>query len=37
VHKMLHGELPRGTESSLDTHLIVRGSTGANRRVEVSG
>jgi LacI family transcriptional regulator len=31
VQKMLNGELPGGIESTLDTHLIVRGSTGANR------
>ena len=35
VQKMLNGELPGGTEASLDTHLIVRGSTGANRRAEI--
>lgn len=32
LHRMLSSELPGGIESSLDTHLIVRGSTGANRR-----
>ena len=29
--KMMNGEFPDGTESSLDTHLIVRGSTGSIR------
>lgn len=36
VYKMLNGELPGGIEASLDTHLIVRGSTGANRRAEIA-
>jgi len=33
VQKMLNGELPGGIESTLNTHLIVRGSTGANRSI----
>jgi LacI family transcriptional regulator len=35
VQKMLNGELSGGIESTLDTHLIVRGSTGVNRRIEI--
>jgi hypothetical protein len=36
IEKMLNGDLPDGTESFLDTHLIVRGSTGSGRRGEIS-
>jgi len=36
VHRMMNGELPTGIEATLDTHLIIRGSTGANRRIETS-
>jgi hypothetical protein len=32
---MLKGELPEGIESTLDTHLIVRSSTGVNRHIEI--
>jgi LacI family transcriptional regulator len=34
LHRMLKGELADGIEATLDTRLIVRGSTGANRRAE---
>lgn len=34
IQKMMAGEAPEGIESSVDTHLIVRSSTGANRRAE---
>jgi LacI family transcriptional regulator len=36
IEKMLNGDFPGGTESFLDTHLIVRGSTGSGRRSEIS-
>jgi LacI family transcriptional regulator len=36
IEKMLNGDFPDGTESFLDTHLIVRGSTGSGRRGEIS-
>jgi LacI family transcriptional regulator len=36
LQRMLNGDLPSGIESSLDTYLIVRGSTGAHRQAEVS-
>ena len=32
IQRMLNGELPEGIEASLDTHLVVRGSTGACRK-----
>jgi DNA-binding LacI/PurR family transcriptional regulator len=37
IQRMLASESSEGTESSLDTHLIVRGSTGANRKAETLG
>ena len=34
LHRMLSGEIPAGIEATLDSHLIVRGSTGASRKVK---
>jgi len=36
LQRMLNGDFPSGTESTLDTYLIVRGSTGAHRQAEAS-
>jgi LacI family transcriptional regulator len=36
LQRMLNGYLSSGIESTLDTYLIVRGSTGAHRQAETS-
>jgi LacI family transcriptional regulator len=36
IEKMLNGEFAGGAEFFLDTHLIVRGSTGSGRRSDIS-
>ena len=37
IQRALTDESPLGAECSLDTRLVVRGSTGANRKISQEG